>query len=93
MFAGGCTLEAAEAVCNARRDLQPDVARGLASLLDKSLVQRAGGTEAEPRFAMLETVREYALELLAAERGRPAHASRACRLLPGAGRGGDGPAH
>ena len=64
VFAGGCTLEGAGAVCNARRDLQLDVAAGMASLLDKSLVQRAGGTQAEPRFAMIETVREYALELL-----------------------------
>ena len=64
VFAGGCTLEGAAAVCNAGRDLRLDVSAGMASLLDKSLVQRAGGTQAELRFAMIETVREYALELL-----------------------------
>jgi predicted ATPase/DNA-binding SARP family transcriptional activator len=53
VFAGGWTLEAAEAVCD------DDVVDGLASLLDKSLV-RLEGTDEEPRFAMLETIREYA---------------------------------
>jgi predicted ATPase/DNA-binding SARP family transcriptional activator len=59
IFAGGWTLEAAEAVCNG--DL--DVVEGLASLIDKSLV-RLEGTEEEPRFTMLETIREYAREQL-----------------------------
>jgi predicted ATPase/DNA-binding SARP family transcriptional activator len=59
VFAGGWTLEAAEIVCNG--DLE--VLDGLASLIDKSLV-RLEGSEEEPRFAMLETVREYALEKL-----------------------------
>jgi predicted ATPase len=58
VFAGGCTLGAAEAVC------VTDVLDGLASLVDKSLLQR---TVAAPlRFGMLEVVREYALERLAA---------------------------
>jgi predicted ATPase len=56
VFAGGWTLEAAETVCNG--DL--DVLDGLASLIDKSVV-RLEGSDAEPRFAMLETIREYAL--------------------------------
>jgi tetratricopeptide (TPR) repeat protein len=38
---------------------------GLASLVDQSLIQRADGANGEPRFAMLETVREYGLERLA----------------------------
>jgi predicted ATPase/DNA-binding SARP family transcriptional activator len=59
VFAGGWTLEAAEAICDG--DL--DVVDGLASLLDKSLVHLEG-TEEEPRFAMLETIREYGLERL-----------------------------
>jgi tetratricopeptide (TPR) repeat protein len=65
VFAGGCTLEAAEAVCNTRRDLGTDVFEGLSSLMDKNLVQRADRGEGESRFAMLETIREYALERLA----------------------------
>jgi predicted ATPase/DNA-binding winged helix-turn-helix (wHTH) protein len=60
VFVGGCTLEAAEAVCNTRRDLAIDLFEGLASLVDKSLIQRADQTQAEPRFEMLETIREFA---------------------------------
>jgi predicted ATPase len=63
VFRGGCTLESIEAVCNPRRDLQVSVEDGLASLLDKSLVQRAESM-GEPRFFLLETIREYASELL-----------------------------
>ena len=55
VFAGGFTLEAAEAVCDASID-------GLASLVDKSLVTQRDGHDA--RFALLETVREYARERL-----------------------------
>ena len=58
VFAGGWTIEAAEAVV----EVESDVLDALASLVDKSLIRR-GGT-AEPRFAMLETIREYALERL-----------------------------
>jgi predicted ATPase/DNA-binding winged helix-turn-helix (wHTH) protein len=65
VFVGGCTLEAAEAVCNTSLDLGIDLFEGLSSLVDKNLVQRVDRTEAEPRFAMLETIREYALECLA----------------------------
>ena len=64
VFVGGCTLEAAEAVCNTSRDLGIDLFEGLSSLVDKNLVQRVDRAEAEPRFAMLETIREYALERL-----------------------------
>jgi predicted ATPase len=42
VFVGGCTLEAAEAVCNTRRDLGIDLFEGLSSLVDKNLVQRIG---------------------------------------------------
>ena len=63
-FVGGCTLEAVEAVCNTSRDLGMDLFEGLSSLVHKNLVQRVDRAEAEPRFAMLETIREYALELL-----------------------------
>ena len=64
VFVGGCTLEAAEAVCNARRDLGIDPLEGLSSLVDKNLVQRMDRSQVEPRFAMLETIREFALERL-----------------------------
>jgi predicted ATPase len=52
VFAGGCTLEAAEGVCDAELD-------SLESLLNKSLLRRSG-----ERFWMLETIREYAADLL-----------------------------
>jgi predicted ATPase/DNA-binding SARP family transcriptional activator len=55
VFGGGFTLESAVAVCDASLD-------GVATLLDDSLLERDG-----PRFKMLETIREYALEQLAAE--------------------------
>ena len=64
VFTGGCTLEAAEAVCNTGRDLGIDLFDGLTSLFDKSLVQRINQHEPETRFRMLETIREYALERL-----------------------------
>jgi predicted ATPase/DNA-binding SARP family transcriptional activator len=57
VFAGGWTLEAAEAVC--RVDLD-----ALASLIDKSLLRRSDPPDSEPRYTMLETIREYALERL-----------------------------
>jgi predicted ATPase len=64
VFVGGCTLEAAEAVCNTSQDLGVDLFEGLSSLVDKNLVQHTHREQAEPRFAMLETIREYALERL-----------------------------
>ena len=64
VFRGGWTLEAAEAVCNTRRDLGSDVVDALSSLLDKSLVQQVTDGGDEVRFSMLETLREYALERL-----------------------------
>src|SRR5436189_4131032 len=48
IFAGGCTLEAAEAVCVASLD-------DLASLVDKSLLAQRESGSGEPRFVMLET--------------------------------------
>src|SRR5215217_2338175 len=80
VFAGGCTLEAMEAVCDAERDLPlDDPIKGASSLLDKSLLRREEGSEeSEPRFSMLETIREYAQERLeeseAAEEIRRLHA-------------------
>jgi predicted ATPase len=101
VFAGGFTLEAAEAVCGdleaspsgmvpnrqvdkeAGRQVDKEVSRqvdkgapekdagvgvldGIASLLDKSLLRRETDPPGEARYAMLETVHEYALERLAA---------------------------
>ena len=62
VFAGGCTLEAVEAVGNADGEL--DTLEGMASLIDKSLLRQIEGADDEPRFAMLETIREFGLERL-----------------------------
>jgi predicted ATPase/DNA-binding XRE family transcriptional regulator len=64
VFAGGWTLEAAEAVCDASHDLGVDVLEGMTSLVDHSLVHEQG-TDDDARFGMLETVREFGLEQLA----------------------------
>jgi predicted ATPase/class 3 adenylate cyclase len=64
VFVGGCTFEGAEAVCNARGDLEIDVLDGISSLVKKSLLRQVEGSQGEPRFVMLETVREYAGERL-----------------------------
>jgi predicted ATPase len=65
VFAGGCTLDAA-AVCAGTGGLPLDILDGLGALLDKSLLRREDSPGGEPRFQMLETVREYALEQLEA---------------------------
>jgi predicted ATPase len=64
VFVGGCTLAAAERVYGASGDLSLDVLDGFAALVDQSLVQQGEGSDGEPRFVMLETLREYALEQL-----------------------------
>ncbi len=87
VFVGGCTLEAAEAVCSGLDDGAGEVLAGVASLLDKSLLQRVeqtGGGSEEPRLLMLETIREYGLEALTTggerEVARQAHADYFLRL-------------
>ena len=66
VFVGGCTLEAAEAVCTAPGDLEEDVLDGVARLMDKSLLRQEAASEGEPRLLLLETIREYGLERLKA---------------------------
>jgi len=66
VFAGGFTLESAEAVAVTPEDAGLDVLDGIATLVDQSLLLRKDGYDATPRFFMLETVREHALERLAA---------------------------
>ena len=65
VFVGGFTLDGAKAIAG---DLELDVVAGVESLLNNSLLRTAPMAAGEPRFGMLETIREYALERLA-ERG------------------------
>jgi predicted ATPase/DNA-binding CsgD family transcriptional regulator len=60
VFVGGFTLDAAETVANDGHD----VLTGVSALVDASLLLRVDGSRNEPRFTMLETIREYALEQL-----------------------------
>lgn len=65
VFVGGCTLDAIEAVCTVPTELGGDVLTGVTSLVEQSLLRQEG--QREPRFVMLETIREYAEERLANE--------------------------
>jgi predicted ATPase len=74
VFVGGFTLEAVQAVCfphatddsSVPVDAEGAALEQLAQLLDKSLVHAQQSTSGEPRFTMLETIREYATEQLQA---------------------------
>jgi len=66
VFVDGCTLEAAEAVCNTAGDLPIAILDGLAALLEQSLLHQHADSDGEPRFMMLETLQEYALQQLEA---------------------------
>ena len=79
VFVNGCTWEAAEVVCRAAGKLAGDVLDGLLSLVDKSLLRHEASTEGEPRFQMLQLLREFGLEALTStgetELTRQAHAA------------------
>ena len=65
VFAGGATLEAAETVCALPGDAEPlDVLDGLDRLGEQSLLRIGSDRHGDVRFAMLETIRDYALERL-----------------------------
>jgi predicted ATPase/DNA-binding XRE family transcriptional regulator len=67
VFAGGCTLKAAEEVCAGDTEKKSlNLLENMAALIDSSLVLQAGIVGGEPRFRMLETIREFAVEQLAA---------------------------
>jgi len=90
VFAGSFTLEAAETVVSKPGELGIDPLEGVASLLDKSLLQQEVGPGGEPRFTMLETVREFTLEQLAPtgedDSIRQRHASWYLALVEAVGR-------
>jgi predicted ATPase len=75
IFAGGATLDSAEAICNADADLDIDLRDGLQSLLNKSLLRPVEDANGEFRYTMLQTIRQYALEKLD-ETGETRHLNR-----------------
>ncbi|HYH05542.1 MAG TPA: protein kinase [Thermoanaerobaculia bacterium] len=78
VFRGGFTLEQAERLQAPRSD---DVVDGVSSLMDKAFLRRdPASTDDAPRFTMLETIREYGLELLR-ESSRDAEVRRAHATL------------
>ena len=78
VFSGGRSLEAIEAICDPGLDI--DTLDGLDSLLNKSLLYQTEGLSGEPRFFLLETIREYACERLE-ESGLDDRDARAPRAL------------
>ncbi|MGN6811033.1 MAG: ATP-binding protein [Thermomicrobiales bacterium] len=66
VFAGGWMLASAEALCAGAAGQPDDVTDGLAALVDNSLVRVERGADGHTRYEMLETIREFAEEQLAA---------------------------
>jgi predicted ATPase/transcriptional regulator with XRE-family HTH domain len=66
VFAGGCTLEAAEVICGRTADADaPGVLDGLMELVEQSLLRSEEQPNGEMHLVMLETIRQFALERLA----------------------------
>ncbi|MBA2520122.1 MAG: hypothetical protein H0V24_10675, partial [Chloroflexia bacterium] len=84
VFVRGCSIDAAAAVAG---EEERDVFAGLASLVEKSLLSGTIGSDGEPRFGMLGTIREYGLERLdasgEAELVRRRHAELCLTLVEG----------
>jgi predicted ATPase len=79
VFVGGAVIEAIEAVCDTRQDLKVNLWDAIELMVDNNLLRRIDADDGEPRFALLETMREYGLERLNAENEeaytRKAHAA------------------
>ena len=86
VFAGGASLEVIETVCDAAVDIGLPVLDGLQELVDQSLLRQVPSSGG-PRYAMLETIREFAAERLdqmpEADRVRGAHAAAFLALVEG----------
>lgn len=71
VFRGGAGLEQVERVCGPAEEIERDVLDGVAELVDQSLLRRVESGD-EPRFLMLETIREFAHEKLSESGEGPA---------------------
>ncbi|HEX6608320.1 MAG TPA: AAA family ATPase, partial [Chloroflexia bacterium] len=97
VFQGGRTLEAIDAICNGDGTLAVDVLDGVEALIGHSLLGTRPAQDGELRFVMLETIHEYAREILQkcgeAATLRQAHAQYFLRLIEQAERELLGPQH
>jgi predicted ATPase/class 3 adenylate cyclase len=86
-FVGGWTIDAAEAVANPDGELDIETFDVLGSLVDRSLVRKEPD-DGEPRFGMLETIREFGVDVLEeageADQARRRHASYVLALAEAA---------
>jgi len=84
VFQGGFSFEAASAVANVEREIDVSIEDTLGALVDQHLLIRLDDAAGEPRFGMLETIREFALDRLVnsgeTERIRRAHAEYFAQL-------------
>lgn len=78
---GGCALESAEAIVGASASGSADLLAALAALVDDSLLRQEIDRAGTVRVVMLETIREYALELLAEAGELPAARERHARVF------------
>jgi predicted ATPase/class 3 adenylate cyclase len=81
VFSGGADLPAVEAVVDPDGDVTADVVAVMTLLIEKSLVRAEEGPTGEPRFRMLETIRDYAAERLGAAPARAAVHERHLRYF------------
>ena len=84
VFTGGFALDAAEAVVDP--DMSISILDGIVALVEQSLLRQVPGVADEPRYLMLETVREFGLERLGAageaDDARQRHAEHFLRRPP-----------
>jgi predicted ATPase len=94
VFAGGADLDALEALCGGA-GADASVIAAVGTLVEHSLLRAVSGAGGRPRIAMLETIREYALEQLAADEDadvvRRLHAEHHLRLAEAGARALSGP--
>ncbi len=69
IFSGGADLAAVEAVCAPQEELGLDAFTGLATLIDANLVRQVETDHGDPRFRLLETIRDFARDRLSADPG------------------------
>ena len=67
VFAGGCDLASTEAICGPASEVGGDILEALTELADQSLLKVEETAEGEPRFRLLDTIRDYAAEQLEAD--------------------------